>query len=348
MKKMSQMVFALIAILLTGCSSIGGSNGGAFKSKDGGKSFTPLVNVGSNNKNNPINVSVLSVSINPQDGKEIFLGTRDSGLWKSSDGGENWNLVTLSQLAAKKIYAIAQDPFNPSVVYVAAVVDNRGRIFKTEDSGLSWKEIYTEPGVGSLVLSMEIDHQNSKNIYAGTDKGLIMFSENSGETWKNLTWTSGPVYKIAIDFSDSNLVYFAIFDEKVIMTRDGGKTFVGIEGGGWEENKVTPTSPTALATDPENSYWVYAAGREGLMRSKDKGENWEMLKILSKSDEQSIQTIAINPVNFNEIFYGAGQALYKSIDSGITWSTVPFNTKGLISLIEFSNENPSELIVGVK
>ncbi len=84
-------------------------------SKDGGKTWTKQSNV------LPSQISALATS--PNNAHELFAGVDSMGIYKSTDGGATWqavnNGITLTPGARDAISAIALDPENPTVIYVA-------------------------------------------------------------------------------------------------------------------------------------------------------------------------------------------------------------------------------------
>jgi photosystem II stability/assembly factor-like uncharacterized protein len=350
--KTKRMIFILAGVVFfAGCSLTGNSNdGGFYRSDDGGKTFAPKNNASQNGKTATIGgVDVLSIVENPQNGSEIYLGTKTSGIIKTTDAGENWKSLNVSALTPTKVYAMAVDSSNPNNVYAATLVGKRGKIIKSEDAGENWKEIYTEPSDGSLILSMALDGTNPQNIYAGTDQGQIIYSETGGETWRSLYWTSGndAIYKIAFDKFNSGLVYFAIFQKGLMRTEDGGKTFEDLGKKNFLDDKLSLDNPTALVADPNRPEWVYAGTDTGLVRSKDGGDSWDTVRILNKAQEQAIWSISINPQNSDEIVYSVSKAFYKSNDGGINWSTVQFDSSRSPNVVSYNFQKPEIIYVGM-
>jgi photosystem II stability/assembly factor-like uncharacterized protein len=334
------------ALFLTGCSFVSSStDGGVFRSDDGGKSFAQKVTI--DDKTKIGSVDVLSLAVNPQNGNEVYIGTVSSGIFKTTDAGETWQVLKVSTNVATKVYALAVDPINSNTAYAAAIVDGRGKILKSTDAGTNWKEIYTEPSSGSFVLALAVDPAGSGKIFGGTTEGQIIFSDNSGDTWKNMFKAQVAVFKIAIDSMNSGLAYFAVSQGGLLRTRDGGKIFENLSEKSNLSNQQQFGNPTAITVDPNRTNWVYAGTTTGLFRSKNGGDDWEAVKVLSNSQANVIREIAINSQNSDEIVYGAAQTFYKSVDGGQSWSTTQLGGSRTAEAVAYNRQNPGVIYVGM-
>jgi len=347
--KIASIVLALV--FLTGCSlGSSGNDGGMYRSDDGGKTFSPKNSINQSGKAGNISrVDVLSIAVNPQNGDEIYIGTKASGILKTVDAGENWQSLKVSEATAEKVYAIAVDQNDPKIVYATVLEGKRAMIIRSEDAGGNWKVVYTEPADGSLVLCLALDPQNPRNIYAGTDQGQIFFpktKEKPGEACIGPR-TSRRFIRIAVDRFNSQLVYFATFQNGMLRTKDAGNTFEQLGSNmSFAERKLLQ-NPTAIAADPYRPEWVYVGTSEGLLRSKDGGDSWETVKILNKSQEEAIRSIAINPQNSEEIIYAASKAFYKSNDGGINWSTVQIVSNRSLEAVAYNQNKPEVIYAGL-
>ena len=351
MKNIKPLVIFLSAIAISGCSLTGGGNdGGIFRSDDGGKTFSSKNNA--ENNRTISGVDILSLAINPQNGSEIYAGSKTGGIFKSSDGGELWKQLSVSELTPTKVYSLAIDPANPSTIYAVLVIGKRGKIIKSTDAGETWKDAYSEPSDGTLVLSIAVNPQRPSNIFAGTDQGQIIFSEDAGETWKSAHWTEGKeaVYKIAFDNVNSDTTFFVLFEKGIMRTTDEGKNFETLSRRKSEEAFSLGSGldgAVSAVTDPVREGWVYAGTSEGLLRSKDRGDSWEIVKTLSNPDKLDIRSIAVNPQNSDEIICTVAQALYKSNDGGVNWLPVQFDTSRTLEVAQYNLQNPEQVFVGL-
>ena len=93
--------------------------------------------------------------VNPNDNKEVWFGSRDSGLWKTSDYGKNWEEVTSFPVKGNYkqesnsigILWVTFDPASTDM-YVGAAMTDGTCIYKSTDGGESWTALAAnEPGM---------------------------------------------------------------------------------------------------------------------------------------------------------------------------------------------------------
>ena len=126
---------------------VGAASGGVWKSLNGGTTFKPVFD-----KQNV--QSIGAVTIDPTNPKVIWVGTGESwtrnsvsvgdGIYKSTDGGENWTHMGLSE--SERIVKIIVDPTAPNTVYACVPgklwsdSNDRG-LYKTTEGGETWNKI---------------------------------------------------------------------------------------------------------------------------------------------------------------------------------------------------------------
>ena len=79
---------------------------------------------------------------------EAYFGATGGGLWKTTDGGENWGPVTDGQITSASVGAVAVSESNPDVVYIgmgeSAIRGNimpGDGIYKSTDGGLTFTRL---------------------------------------------------------------------------------------------------------------------------------------------------------------------------------------------------------------
>ena len=109
---------------------------------------------------------ISSLVIDPLNSNRLYAGSID-GLFKSNDGGRNWNHMNIG-LKATNIRSLAIDPFNPNIIYAGT---EKG-VFKSTNRGLNWFAVNN--GLPDLsVRALTIDRVDPTAVYAGTDSGLF-------------------------------------------------------------------------------------------------------------------------------------------------------------------------------
>ena len=330
--------------LLSGCSLPGGNSpdiGSVLKTTDGGQTWEPKVKV--NEKQTISAVDVLSMAIDSNDSQKAYVGTEKGGLFVTKNGGENWEKLNFP---TTKIYGLAVDRFNPQILYATGVWQKRGKIYKSENGGADWGEIYTEPAEGTVVSSLEISKSGSQLLYAGTSDGMVMKTSDGGKSWKNLYKAKGPIIDISFDSGSDNTAYFAVFNKGILRTKNGGASFDDLTKGLQE---ATSTSQVfSLAIDPGMPGVFYAGLDKGFVKGINFGDQWEKINILESSKKFPIRAVAVNPQNPNEIIYAGAQALYKSIDGGVQWSTFQLDTSRAVQIIKYDPLNPGIIYLGLR
>ncbi len=220
---------------------------GCWKSVDGGQTWVnkssylpprpvPLAEGGetvTNSANllgNPGNLHVLKVYVHPKTG-HVYCGitafqegskfTVPGGLWKSTDGGDNWTDLT-KDLKLHWPGNFAVNPENPNVIYLTAATIPGGReggVYGTTDGGKTWTRLLKDEdfaatgGAGYVhCFYVNIDPSNPDHVYLGTNGHGLWFSADAGKTWKRVEdFPFASVTNVTFDPDDANAMYVCTF-----------------------------------------------------------------------------------------------------------------------------------------
>lgn len=351
MKKIIISLIILVsATVLSGCSllsttskttaPVANPNNSVWASFDSGKTW--LNNFLPNGKTDISGADVLSIAINPFDAKNVFVGTRGGGILKTDNGGDNWEYLNFQP---EKVYGLDIDSRDGKIIYASGVWQKRGKIYKSLNAGEKWEEIYTAASAGPLVISLAVDKRNPNIVYVTTSDNQIIKTTDGGTSWGNIFTATSPVLDVAIDSGNSNLIYAITQSGDLMRSQDAGKKFENLSRQIGSVMKIN-INFNIIETDPANSNWIYASGQEGLFRSKDAGDNWEKIEILSNPQTFPLKALAINPKNSREIVYGAAQAAYRSLDGGSNWETFQFNVSKTVRVIKYAPSDSTNLYLG--
>lgn len=345
-KYLGLVIFIVTVFSLAGCSLTSSSTkkqtGGVLKSTDAGVDWNLKNKV--NEKTTISKVDVLDMVIDPVDSDRVYLGTKDKGIVVTKDAAESWEKLNFP---ANKVYGIAINHFKPGNIYAAGVMGGRGKVYRTDNYGEDWKEIYTEPADGTVVTSLALDKNNPMAVYLGTSKGIVIKTVDGGTTWRNLYTAPDAVIKILFGGGTDSHIYFLANNDGVIVSDTNGDNFKSI--GAKIANKESDFGKVySIAVNDNDAGGLYIGTDSGMFRSFDAGETLEEINVIGSSKEFPIRSIAINPSNSQEIFYSAAQAIYRSTNGGKNWSTYQLNTGKLISEILFDPSDVNVIYAGLR
>lgn len=355
----SLLFVSLVAVALSGCSLSGkggkdgsiaiiGASGSILKSSDAGVSFDPKVKI--DDKVSLPESDILTINFDPNNSAILYVGTEADGIFRSWDGAEHWERITFPP---ERVFGIIVDVRNSERLLATGVWKKTGKIYESTDSGKNWKEVYTEPGEGTVVSSITQSRLAPNIIYAGTSGGVLLKSENGGETWKNFGLAKGPVTDIYPHPTNKDAFIAVVFNIGVIRTTDGGIKYSETKASDFpadprNANQNISGTVLTLTRDPLRPEVFYAGMQGGMYRTDDAGKTWKNIDIIESSRKFPIRAIAVNPMNSNEISYSAGDTFYRSLDAGKSWMTTRLQSDKGVSTIAYDWMNPKTVYIGLR
>ena len=175
----------------------------------------------------------------------IYKPTQERGVYKSIDGGENWERVLFSNRHSGAV-ELVMDPSNPRILYASTWRLNRtpyslnsggvgSALWKSIDEGQNWTEISLNDGFAEGILGIigvTVSPVNSQKVWAiveNKDEGGIYRSDNGGSNWnyinssRDLRQRAWYYSKIYADTQDEDIIY--VMNVSYHKSKDGGKTF---------------------------------------------------------------------------------------------------------------------------
>ncbi len=133
-----------------------------------------------------------SLAANPTDFFHLYLGTSNSQVYSSTDGGKTW--FWLSQVAPRSDLVVTRlvvHPGNPRMVLAAAwsQTDGGGGVFRSTDSGRSWTPFRDLDG--QSVRALAVSRKDPAIMVAGTLQGVYQ-STNTGRSWLRVSPLNHP------------------------------------------------------------------------------------------------------------------------------------------------------------
>lgn len=348
------LIVVASVVILSGClPGLGGSNGagGFMRSDDGGRSFEEKVAI--DEKKTIGRVSTLSMAVNPLDSEHLYIGTAGHGIYVTYDGAETWKQMNFS---STNVTGVSISTANTDILYATGVQNERGKVFRSEDTGETWQDIYSEPSTGTWVSSLWMDPVEATTLYIGTNRGILIKSTDSGNTWRNIRNETSEIISIRGDSGDHNTIYALVAGNRLLRSRDAGNTFVDL---GEEYKKdIDPEEETtdvnlysltlnSIAVDPSNGGRLFVGTNNGIIRSDNFGESWKALEVIGSTIGLPIYAMAVHPRDHNQLSFGAGQVIYTSIEGQANkWSTVDSAPGQSVSVLQYDHFDPQRIFAG--
>ena len=251
---------------------------GVFKTTDGGKTWrkvlykddkTGAIDVAFAPDNPQIGFATLWYHyVTPDQPFGGLLGTGGAGIYKTTDGGETWQPVTIPELAKAHLgrMGIAVAPGGQRV-FVIVSERMQGGLYRSDDGGATWKKITQDPRVtGNGYFSrVFLDPHNPDVVYVAQTS--LYRSTDGGVTFESYKGAPGgdDNHALWIDPTDSNYMIMGS-DQGATVSMDGGKS--------WSSWYNQPTGQFYhLSTDNRWPYWIYATQQDsGAVATLSRGD----------------------------------------------------------------------------
>jgi hypothetical protein len=194
----------------------------------------------------------------------------NTGLIKSTDGGQTWQSVATILDPPVDFHAMAVGKNDPNTIIG---YDSAGRgLFKTADAGKTWEKL-DGPSV-DYISALAMSPSDTNIVFAGTDSGLLE-STDGGASWTLLNQYKGIII-FALTFDADGNLYASTDEFGLTKSSDLGKTWQSIER---PPDSLTTTS---IAVDSQNKL-IYVAGfaspqgYQEVFKSSLDGKDWQMV-----------------------------------------------------------------------
>jgi photosystem II stability/assembly factor-like uncharacterized protein len=289
---------------------------GVFRSTDGGQSFQKILykdeNIGAADlafdPGNPQTIYAVlwAARVAPWEIRsgESFVA-KGSGLYKSTDGGNNWKQLTKglpsSDDGGLGRIGVAVAPTQPNRVYASVEAKKNAGVYRSDDAGESWQLVNGDRRIGGRgpgAMGIAVSPDNPDLIYIANT--TTWKSNDAGKTFAG--------FKGAPGGDDYQRVWVSGENPDIIaLSSDQGAVISVNRGATWSSWYNQPTAQFYhVTTDNRFPYWVYGAQQEsgsaGTLSRSDYGEitfrEWHPLGVFEYGD------IAVDPLDPN-ILYGA-------------------------------------------
>src|SRR5436190_12017236 len=234
----------------------------------------------------------------------FYFGATGGGVWKSLDGGTNWENVSDTYFKTGSVGAIGISESDPNVVYVGmgespirGDVSHGDGVYKSTDAGKTWKHmgladtrqiarVRVHPRNPDIVYVAALGH-----VFGPNDERGVFRSTDGGKSWQKVLYRSNKAgaTDLILDPNNPNTIYAALWEVyRQPWTLESGGPGSGVfkstdAGDTWSDitrNQGLPKGTIGnigLAVSPVNSDRVWAiveADEGGVFRSDNAGKTW--------------------------------------------------------------------------
>jgi photosystem II stability/assembly factor-like uncharacterized protein len=320
------------------------------------------------------------IRFDPDDPDTLIVSSNTgSGVVKSTDAGQTWHEISgpagAGGISPMNVFGLAMDPVDKQVLYAGTA---NGRLYATDDGGVSWGLLWQYSEVDDALWTVEVDPADHDRLFVGMGDytgcdGRIYRSEDRGQTWHKVLdvdaanpWDGGLISHIAFDPTNSNTMYATTgigdwcggtvpgdpdaWSFGIWKSTDGGGSWVPINDG---LEDLTVSHMVIDPTDPDTLYAGVGCVDDDIalpgnvFKSTDGGASWQPLDV---SPDSPVTRVALHPHDPQTVYALGYSGVFASEDGGENWSQLDETFKSAVYTFfyehAFAPDDPDAMYVG--
>ncbi len=253
----------------------------------------------------------------PRDPSRIYVGTTDSWIYISADGGSSWSrLARLNNQDDLVVDSLLVDRSDPRTLYAGVWELDRpdGGVYVSHDQGRTWIPL---AGIqGQSVLALAQAPNNPRVLVAGTLRGVYR-SDDKGLHWREISPPGSTeiheVESIAIDPYDPQTIYAGTW-HLPWKTSDGGAHWTQISKG-----VIVDSDVFSMVIDSSRPSVMFLSACSGIYRTDDGGADFRKVQGIPTTARRT-RMLKMDPTDRNVVYAGTTEGLYKTTDGGDNWT----------------------------
>ncbi|MCX8050843.1 MAG: hypothetical protein N3B17_02980 [Chlorobi bacterium] len=315
----------------SGVVYVGAAGGGIWLTTDHGATWEPLYD-------NGVSLSMGALAIDPNNPDVLYAGTGEitpasnmqdawgTGMYKSTDGGRNWQRIGLSTVGAfSKVYV---HPRNSNIVYAGGVRSAPG-LYKSTDAGATWQRMNR-----FAISDIAIDPQNENVLWIGVWGNGVWKTTDGGATMVRTSDGMPPaeqIGRVSVQCAPSNTaILYALIEGPdpsgqstsnnigaIYKSTDGGTSWQRVYQGDASFFNGQGSYDNFVMVHPTNPNIAFAGGID-LWRTTNGGATWvNVTNSYGGGNVHPDQHAGIfNPLDPNEIYLANDGGMYRTTTGG--------------------------------
>jgi photosystem II stability/assembly factor-like uncharacterized protein len=281
-----------------------------------------------------------------------YFGGTGGGVWKTVDGGSNWQPVSDKDFRSGSVGAVAVAESDPNVIYagtgesaIRGNLSNGDGVYKSTDGGKTWTNIGLRET--HQISRVRVHPKNPNLVYVAaqghawgpnSERGIYR-SQDGGKTWERVLFVSEKTgaSDLSLDPENPRFLYAAFWqvgrkpwtlesggpEGGIWKSADGGDTWKKLAGGLPEG--VVGNIGVAVSPSRHERVWAIVESKEkgGVYRSDDGGEKWTKTNSENKLRQRAwyYTRIYADPKNA-DVLYVLNTGFFRSGDAGKTFNPI--------------------------
>ncbi len=297
---------------------------------------------------------VTAVAGVPSQPMVFYFGATGGGVWKTTDGGINWEPITDgSVFRTGSVGAIGVSDSDPNTIYVGmgespirGNVSHGDGVYKSTDSGKTWKRVGLEDT--RQISRIRVHPKNADVVYVAAlghtwgpnEQRGVFRSKDGGKTWEKVLYRNDKTGAIdlILDPTNPNVIYAGFWEvyrkpwtlesggpgSGIFKSTDGGDTWAEItRNAGLPRATVGIIGITISPANPERLWAIVEAEDGGIFRSENAGRTWTKVNEERRLRQRAwyYTRIYADPRNADTV-YVLNTGFYKSNDGGKTFTGI--------------------------
>jgi photosystem II stability/assembly factor-like uncharacterized protein len=287
-----------------------------------------------------------SIAFDPVNPSTAYCGTFGGGIWKTADGGQNWDKIGKDFISSTNVTSVSVSPLErgtegSNVVYAGT---EPSEFYRSNDGGHSWERMISLNNLSSSqswsfpprpwthhVRWIEPDVNSPGYVFVAIEAGALVQSRDGGRTWIDRV-KQGPydTHTLATHrkapkrlYSSAGDGYFESFD----YGETWNKPITGLKHHYLYGLGVDSQDPQTVIVSASSGAWQahYAEDAKSFIyrRSEDTSGQWELIsKGVPEPGGTMIAILVASSKNAGEFYAVSNRGIFCSNDSGISWKAL--------------------------